>query len=81
MATGRVLTSRNWGGRQVMAASHEFYGSPGRHTDLSRYEIGVTEVDEAVEIVQGLLVYDLLAKDLYGAELSARQQAAASSTR
>jgi hypothetical protein len=59
-----------------MTASHEFYASPGRHTDLSRYEIGVTEVDQAVEIVQGLLVYDLLAKDLYGAELSPRQQAA-----
>ena len=59
-----------------MTPSQEFYASPGRHTDLSRFEIHVTGVDEAVEIVQGLLVYDLVAKDLYGVELSARQQAA-----
>lgn len=59
----------------MIAAVHEFYASPGRHTDLSRYDIDIAGVNEAVAIVQGLLVYDLVAKDLYGAELSSRQQA------
>jgi Transglutaminase-like superfamily len=59
-----------------MTPSQEFFATPGRHTDLRSYEIDVTGVDEAVDIAQGLLVYDLVAKELYGAELSARQQAA-----
>ena len=61
---------------QQPIASCGYYASPGRHTDLSGYEIELKGVDDAVEIVQGLVVYDLMAKDLYGTDLTARQQAA-----
>lgn len=60
----------------MVTDSRAFYASPGRHTDLSSHELDVAGVEAAVEIVQGLLVYDLFAKDLYGVELSAHQQAA-----
>ena len=60
----------------MTVGSRRFYATPGRHTDLSSDGIDVAGVNEAVEIVQGLLVYDLAAEDLYGAELSARQRAA-----
>lgn len=48
----------------------EFYASPGRHTDVTRFGIQVAGIGEAVAIVQGLLVYDLFAKDLYDVELA-----------
>jgi hypothetical protein len=51
----------------------EFYAAPGRHTDVTRFGIEVAGVEVAVDIVQGLLVYDLAAKDLYGVELSSEQ--------
>lgn len=54
----------------------EFYATPGRHTDVGEFGIEVVGVEEAVEIVQGLLVYDLFAKDLYGVELTPRQAGA-----
>lgn len=54
----------------------EFYATPGRHTDVTRFGIEVDGVDEAVEIVQGLLVYDLVAKDLYGVDLTPHQAGA-----
>jgi hypothetical protein len=54
----------------------EFYASPGRHTDVSAFGLDVPDVERAVEMVQGLLVYDLAARDLYGVELSARQSEA-----
>lgn len=43
---------------------------------MSEYHLDVAGVDAAVEIVQGLLVYDLAARDLYGVELSVRQSGA-----
>ncbi len=58
----------------VTPASLGFYADPGRHTDVRRASIDVDGVDAAVGIAQGLLVYDLHAQDLYGVELSARQQ-------
>ena len=54
----------------------EYYASPGRHTDVTRFGVEVEGIDEAVAIVQGLLVYDLAATDLYGVELSPVQAAA-----
>jgi len=54
----------------------EFYASPGRHTDVTGFGIEVASVHEAVDLVQGLLVYDLAAKDLYGVELTAVQAGA-----
>lgn len=50
-----------------------FYATPGRHTDISRLGINAAEIDKAVEIVQGVLVYDLVAKDFYGVDLSPTQ--------
>jgi DinB superfamily len=49
---------------------------PGRHTDLSEFGVEVSAAREAVRIVQGLLVHDLVARDLYGVELSAAQASA-----
>jgi hypothetical protein len=56
--------------------STEFYATPGRHTDVTGFGLQVSSVEEAVRVVQGLLVYDLAAKDLYGVELTATQAGA-----
>ena len=56
--------------------STEFYATPGRHTDVTGFGLQVSSVEEAVRVVQGLLVYDLAAKDLYGVELTAAQAGA-----
>ena len=50
----------------------EFYAVPGRFTKLDRDE-GLSGVTTIVEVVQGLLVYDLVAKPFYGIELTAAQ--------
>ena len=60
----------------MSVSSTEFYASPGRHTDVTGCSIEVSSVEEAVHIVQGLLVYDLVAKSLYGVELAAAQAGA-----
>lgn len=57
----------------MAATALDFYATPGRHTDISRHGIHAVGIEEAVEIAQGVLVYDLVAKDLYGVELSATQ--------
>ncbi len=57
------------------SAALEFYASPGRYTDISAFGLDVADVARAVEIAQGLLVYDLAARDLYGCELPAPQAA------
>jgi hypothetical protein len=62
--------------RSMSAGPAEFYATPGRHTDVSAYRVDVSGIERAVEIVQGLLVYDLAASDLYGVELSTRQSGA-----
>ena len=54
----------------------EFYASPGRHTDVTGFDLQASSVEKAVRVVQGLLVYDLAAKDLYGVELTAAQAGA-----
>ena len=56
--------------------STEFYATSGRHTDVTGFGLQVSSVEEAVRVVQGLLVYDLAAKDLYGVELTATQAGA-----
>ncbi len=53
--------------------STKFYATPGRHTDVTGFGLRVSSVDDAVRVVQGLLVYDLAARDLYGVELTAAQ--------
>lgn len=54
----------------------DFYASPGRFTDLAGagdIGFGSADVETVVDAVQGLLVYDLVAADLYGVDLSAEQ--------
>lgn len=53
--------------------SFNFYAAPGRHTDISSLGIEAAEIEKAVEIVQGVLVYDLVAKDFYGVDLTSTQ--------
>lgn len=57
----------------VGATSLDFYAAPGRHTDISRLGVDAATIETAVEIVQGVLVYDLVATDLYGVDLSPEQ--------
>lgn len=54
----------------------QFYAAPGRHTDIRQFGLEVAGVGEAVALVQGLLVYDLVAKDLYDVELTPEQAGA-----
>ena len=58
-----------------MSISREFYALPGRHTDLKGHTIDIDSVERAIAVVQGLLIYDTVASDLYNVELSARQAA------
>ena len=59
----------------MATSSLDFYASPGRHTDISELGIEATGIEMAVEIVQDVLVYDLVAKDLYGVDLEPAQLA------
>ncbi len=54
-------------------ATLDFYAVPGRFTNLDGYEIATGDVRKAVDIVQGLLVYDVVAQPFYGIELTPRQ--------
>ncbi|MEM9515371.1 MAG: transglutaminase-like domain-containing protein [Actinomycetota bacterium] len=56
-------------------APSEFFGGPGRHTDISSFALDVADVTSAVEVVQGILIYDLFANDLYGVDLPPSQAA------
>jgi hypothetical protein len=51
----------------------DYYATPGRFTDLGDCESLSRDVRAVVEVVQGLLVYDAVAKPFYGVELSAEQ--------
>lgn len=62
--------------QRVSQRARDFYAAPGRHTDVVDHEIVVADIAHAVDIVQGLVVYDMVANDLYDAELSERQAAA-----
>ena len=51
----------------------EFYASPGRFTSVGPGAFSSTDVHEVVDVVQGLLVYDTVARPFYGVELAAQQ--------
>jgi hypothetical protein len=53
--------------------SLEFYATPGRFTVLDDDDFLSADVREVVEVVQGLLVYDVVAKPFYGVELPSNQ--------
>jgi hypothetical protein len=48
----------------------EFYATPGRFTTLERGAFASGDIDRVVEVVQGLLVYDVLAQPFYGVDLT-----------
>lgn len=60
----------------MLSSAQEFYATPARHSDVRGFGIEVGGVAEAVEAVQGLVVYDLVAKDLYGVDLAPDQAGA-----
>lgn len=51
----------------------DFYAAPGRFTTLEEDTFASADVSKVVEVVQGLLVYDVVAQPFYGVELSAAQ--------
>lgn len=58
-------------------AAHEWFATPGPFTDASGYDIGLTDaaagrpvVEQVVDVVQGLLIYDLVAQPFYGVDLA-----------
>jgi hypothetical protein len=51
----------------------EFYAAPGRFTALDEGEFCSRNIREVVDVVQGLLVYDLVAQPFYGVELTPAQ--------
>lgn len=53
-----------------------YWATPGRFTELGDAGVAVAGVAEAIEVVQGLLVYDVVAADFYGAELTEQQAGA-----
>jgi hypothetical protein len=57
----------------VSRSALNFYAAPGRHTDVLSFGIQPGTIEEVVEIVQGLLVYDLVAKDFYDVDLRPAQ--------
>ena len=48
----------------------EFYATPGRFTILEDGDFASSDVREVVAVVQGVLVYDVVAQPFYGVELS-----------
>ena len=58
-----------------MAASQtfDFYATPGRFTTLADDDFASSDIHEVVRVVQGLLVYDVVAQPFYNAELTPTQ--------
>jgi Transglutaminase-like superfamily len=54
----------------------DFYATPGRFTTLDDGDVGSPDIERVVEIVQGLMIYDVVAKPFYGVELSTEQSEA-----
>ncbi|HSZ37615.1 MAG TPA: transglutaminase domain-containing protein [Acidimicrobiales bacterium] len=50
-----------------------FYAAPGRFTTLGRDRFASDDVRRVVDVVQGLLVYDVVAQPFYGVELTPEQ--------
>ena len=51
----------------------DFYATPGRFTTLEPTEFSSEDIRKVVEVVQGLLVYDVVAQPFYGVELTPEQ--------
>ena len=50
-----------------------FYATPGRFTSLDDAEFSSVDIRQVVDVVQGLLIYDLVAGPFYGVELTSAQ--------
>ena len=59
--------------RTTNEAALDYYASPGRFTTLEDAEFCSVDVQEVVEVVQGLLLYDVVARPFYGVELTPLQ--------
>jgi hypothetical protein len=62
-----------WQHRGVDEEALEFYATPGRFTALEDSEFSSADIRTVVDVVQGLLVYDLVAQPWYGVELAPAQ--------
>ena len=51
----------------------DFYATPGRFTSLEDGDFSSGDIRKVVEVVQGLLVYDVVAQPFYGVELTTEQ--------
>ncbi len=51
----------------------DFYATPGRFTALDDGELRAGDIREVVDVVQGLLIYDVVAEPFYGVELPPEQ--------
>jgi hypothetical protein len=63
----------------IRCVNHEvldFYATPGRFTTLAEGDVASDDIHEVVRVVQGLLIYDLVAKPFYDVELTPDQAAA-----
>ena len=50
-----------------------FYAAPGRFTALEEGEYASDDIRQVVEVVQGLLIYDVVAEPFYGVDLKPHQ--------
>jgi hypothetical protein len=50
-----------------------FYAAPGRFTTLEEGDFASDDIRKVVEVVQGLLVYDMVAQPFYGVDLKPNQ--------
>jgi hypothetical protein len=51
----------------------EYYAAPGRFTSLDDHAFSSNDVRKIVGVVQGLLIYDMVAQPFYGVELTPEQ--------
>ena len=58
------------GAWRVDQGTLDFYATPGRFTTLGDGDFSSGAIAEVVEVVQGLLVYDVVARPFYGVELT-----------
>ena len=56
----------------VDRATLDYYAAPGRFTTIDA-EAGASDIREIVDLVQGLMVYDVVAQPFYGVELAPEQ--------
>lgn len=62
-----------WQSLGVSSALLAYYATPGPHTTLGDASYSSADVRDVVAVVQGLLIYDVVAKPFYGVDLAAEQ--------